>query len=325
MAASQGYQQDFIGTGFSVPFPKLSAVQKKDIAGPTGVASGELTYLHFSIFLSKKRRFPYFTATNIDGTLFKKAGRSDKWILDPRVTDFQYGNSLYSAPHSDYDKGHMTKREDPQWGDTVAIAQQAADATFHFANSVPQVPELNRQEWKQLEDYILDKECVPSHLKICVFTGPVLKDDDPVFVSKVNNQDVLIPTLFWKVVYYTNDGKSLSKVGFLMGQENLLRDKGIVNPIRTKKLVDTHLPGLKKHFTDFKDAETYQVNMATIENLTGLTFPPGDEPKKDNRPIQLIIKQVEMKEDHTKSILGSTGKAQSLNGGNFRYEGILLR
>jgi endonuclease G len=219
----------------------------------------------------------------------------------------------------------MTKREDPQWGSTAAEAKAAAKSTFHFCNCCPQVADLNQQEWKLLEDYILDKESVPDKLFINVFTGPVLKTDDPIFVSAVNDEDVLIPTLFWKVVYYSNDGKKLSKVGFLMGQGNLLKQRGIIKPQVTKKFFAKHLPEAAEHFNNFKDAQTYQVSLSTIEKLSGLKFPAAKQPYKDPRPIPLVIKAVEMKEDLPQAKTKAGVKKQALSYANYRYKGIVLR
>ena len=333
MASTIGFKPDFIGKDLVVNFPKLSAAQKKDIAPVTGSTTGEIQYPHFSVFLSKSRKFPFFAATNINGDLFKKVtrktifpGGKDVWNVDSRAKDHQWNNDLYvKAPKGNFDRGHMAKREDPQWGATRAEAKVAAKSTFHFCNCAPQVADLNQREWKQLEDYILERESVPGKLFISVFTGPVLKPDDPIFVSKVKNEDVLIPTLFWKVVYYTNDGKKLSKVGFLMGQENLLRKRGIVKPQTAKKFFATHLPKEKEHFNNFEDAQTYQVNLSTIEKLTGLKFPAAKQPYKDKRPIPLVIEMVELKEDHQLAKTAAGMPGQPLNYANYRYGGIVLR
>lgn len=333
MATSIGYKSDFIGRDLSVGLPKLNASQSKDVAPVTGNTSGEIQFPHFSVVLCKSRKLPFFAATNINGDLFKKVtrksifpGGKDIWNVDERAKDHQWNNNLYvKAAMSNFDRGHMSKREDPQWGATKEEAKKAAKSTFHFCNCAPQLADLNQREWKQLEDYILERESVPGKLLINVFTGPVLKPDDPIFVTKVNNEDVLIPTLYWKVIFYTNDGKKLSKVGFLMGQENLLRKRKIVKPQAAKILFAKHLAKEKEFFNDFKDAQTYQVNLATIEKLSGLKFPAAKQPYKDKRPIPLIIKEVEVKEDvpMAKAKAGSTD--QPLNYANYRYEGIVLR
>ncbi len=256
-----------------------------------------LTYPHFSVALSKLRKLPLYAAVNIDGKKFQEINRtalfggSDRWSVDPRADEYQWGNDLYSASGSEFDKGHMVKREDPQWGENLEQATEAARSTFYFSNCAPQVGDLNRKEWRSLEDYILKKESSQNKLKINVFTGPVLSENDPVFVTPVKGEQVQIPTLFWKVVYFTNDDHTLNRVGFLMGQKKLLFKNNIV---REK---EEELEGVvirPKLFDDYEDAATYQVNINLIEQLTGLTFSQAKDPYKDSRSVKMVLKQVEL-------------------------------
>ena len=75
--------------------------------------------------------------------------------------------------------------------------------------------------------------------RVSVFTGPVLKEDDPIFVTEVDGESVQIPVLFWKLVYYVNhtEGK-LCRAGFLVGQEELLRKDGIIHPKVKSRQID---------------------------------------------------------------------------------------
>lgn len=293
-----GYKVSFIDDTLPVAFPKFSREHINDLVISDRNKTGEIKYLHFSIFLSKSRRFPFFTATNINGELFKKIPRKqvfpsgrDEWSIDERIEEFQWGQNLYDAKRSDFQRGHMTKREDPQWGESIDIAREAAQQTFFFSNAVPQLGDLNTEDWGKLETYILSRESVPNKLKVSVFTGPVLSMADPIFVTAVNDQEVQLPTLFWKVVYYTNDGESLSRVAFLMGQEKLLLERGIafrrVSPLEAVEF-------LPDHFQDFEDREIYQVNISTIEKLTKLKFAEALEPYQDKRPLKLIIDKVQV-------------------------------
>ncbi len=293
-----GYEPTFLGRRLKVALPQPGDAQKKDLAPVSGSRRALLHYPHYSVVLSRQRKFPVFTAVNINSKAFRAlrrdslfAGGTDRWERDDRARDFQWGDELYSGLNTDFDKGHLVKREDPQWGKDDAIAALAARATFFYTNCVPQLPELNRQEWRNLEDYILKKESAPSKLKVNVFTGPVLSEQDPVFVRPIKGQEVQIPTLFWKVVYFTADGKTLSRVAFLMGQKNLLFERRIVREKETELESVVRDPFL---FTDFKDAAAYQVNIASVEKLTGLSFAPALEPYKDSRAAEIIMRQVEV-------------------------------
>jgi len=289
-----GYDPLFLD--HQVSMPQLNIDQIKDTAVVPGNEANVLDYVNYSLKFSVSRGFPFFTASNIDGYNFKKAPRKDSWRKDSRVpADSQWGAELYQAAKSDFDKGHMTKREDVQWGESVAIASKAADSTFYYTNAVPQFAKLNQQIWRSLEDYILHTEARKRDLKISVFTGPVLSKKDPFFVTKVKGRDVQIPLLFWKVVIYPDRHGELFRAGFLMSQSSLLFEHQIVHASITEALKKDEQV-IHELFMEFENAATYQVNIETIEKLTGFTLPAAHERFKDERPIELILQEIDVKE-----------------------------
>jgi endonuclease G len=294
-----GYTENFLIK--PVKLPKLGMLQKVDTV-KLDDGSDVLPYVNYSVTLSASRRFPFFTASNIDGNLFKKVSRKDNWRNDPRVhNDYQWGKELYKAPKSDFDKGHMTKREDVQWGQTDEEAIAAADSTFYYTNAVPQHAKLNQKIWRSLEDYILHKETKENGMKISVFTGPVLSKQDPYFVTPVNEVNIQIPLLFWKVVVFAKANGELYRVGFLMSQSSLLYENGIVEEAVEEKLVE-ELTEADQLFLNFKDAETYQVNISTIEKLSNLTMPGAHDVYTDDRNIKLILQEVDVKESFSEDM-----------------------
>ena len=287
-----GYSDQFLGPGRLVPLPQLNPNQQTDLAPVTGTTDHIARYANYSVALSRSRGFPFYTASNIDGILFKKAPRTNNWRKDARIDKaFQWGTELYSADKSDFDKGHMVKREDVQWGNTLLDARNAADSTFFYTNAVPQHHSLNGLIWADLEDYILHDESVEDQQRIAVFTGPVLSAADPEFVTPVRNKAIRLPILFWKVVVFAKADGSLNRVGFLMGQKKLLQKHGIIKP----EPIERRVTPQADLFMQFEDADTYQVNLATIEFLTGLTLPPATDLYQDDRPIKLIVDIVDIR------------------------------
>jgi endonuclease G len=288
-----GYQEHFLDLENAVQLPKLTKTQRKDVATVAGTTDNVAHYVNYSAVICKSRKFPYFTASNIDGTLFKKVNRKDNWRKDPRIDEAsQWGPELYKASHSDFDKGHMTKREDVQWGSTVLDATNAADSTFYYTNAVPQHAKLNQRIWADLEDYILHSEAVADSLRICVFTGPVLSDKDPVFVTPVKGVRLQLPFLFWKVVVFQKSDGKLYRTGFLMGQKSLLESHGIVEVVAEREVIT----GEDLLFMQFEEADTFQVNIAMIEQLTGLTLPTATDSYKDSRPVKLVVEEVNVRD-----------------------------
>jgi endonuclease G len=288
----KGFNPDFLlddKVKEKVSYPALSRRRESDLTPVKYNNKSYIDYLNFSVQLSASRKFPIFTASNIDGQLFKKAERAPGWKKDKRFLKYQWGTELYGSKKSDFDKGHMTKREDVQWGKTSDLAKKAADSTFYYTNAVPQHKELNQQIWKSLEDYILNTETRKKSLKICVFTGPVLSKNDPLFVTFVKGERILLPTIFWKVVIYPKEDGKLYRVGFMMSQKRLLVENGIVEEL--KRAAPT---AEDKIFMQFDDAATYQVNISLIENITDLTMPEAIDSYKDNRNIKLVLDEIEI-------------------------------
>jgi endonuclease G len=282
----QGYDEKFISNQ-TVPLPNLSTEQNDDLVSDDE-GNKVIKYINYSLQQSASHKFPFYTATNIDGIQFKKVPRKDNWRKDKRIPkEFQFGKELYSAPKSNFDKGHMTKREDVQWGETLGIALNAANSTFYYTNAVPQHKDLNRNIWRSLEDYILHTETKQNELRICVFTGPVLSSSNPYFVTPISGKQIQIPSLFWKVIVFQKEDGNLYRVGFMMSQNKLLQGNHIIEELES----DDPL------FMQFKDADTYQVNISLIEDITGLKIPKAIDSYTDTRNTKLILEEIDIDPD----------------------------
>jgi endonuclease G len=268
-----GYNAAFLGSKFRIKFPVLNADQKKDLLKFNG-SKFRLDYIHYSAVMSKTRRLAFFTAVNIDGNTWQDNSREGSWDEDPRIAvEDQLGRTLYSAKKSDFDKGHLVRREDPEWG-TKDLSLKAGANTFWYPNAAPQHEKLNRRIWGELEANILHLGADEENLKVNVFTGPVLAPTDGMFVTKVKDKEIQIPNLYWKVVVWTKSNGKAYAVGFLMSQEKFLIDAGIIKKplvVNKKKLGKLKDEDIFEHL-EFKDGKTYQVKLDEIEKLTGLSF-----------------------------------------------------
>lgn len=237
---SYGYDPAFLGAGFEVPFPAIVGDLAEDVLTLRDGGT-VLNYTHFSLVMSKTRKLPVFTAVNIDGGQLQELKRTkDVWYFDPRIekTD-QYGPELYDS--NDLDRGHLVRRLDPVWGDE---AHEANEDTFHFTNCSPQHKNLNQKTWLNLEDYV-GKNAKKFGFKVSVFTGPVFRGDDRVYRGQYR-----IPAEFWKLVVMVKDDGTLSATAYLQTQKNLIDNLEFA----------------------YGACKTYQVPVATIEELTGLDF-----------------------------------------------------
>lgn len=294
-----GYSEKFLD-GVQVHLPDLrsdKAIVFQQVRQPQDKFL--LNYINYSVLQNPIRRFPFYTASNIDGKLFKEitrkelfGGKGDKWKKDESIDDtFQYGNELYTAHMSNFDKGHLTKREDVQWGETLEEAIAAAESTFHFTNAIPQLDRLNRGIWRKIEDYILHQEVLKNNMKISLFTGPIFLEDDPNFVTRVKGKVVKLPVLFWKVIFYIKDNE-LHRTAFLTGQRKLMLKRGIIRGRVSRGAAKKEDNG---PFMNFGEANTYQVNVDFVERYSGLKFQEAIENYKEKIPAKIIIDKVNVR------------------------------
>lgn len=233
-----GYVEDFLGE-FVVPWPEPRGRRARDVQ-PLDDGSQLLAYSHFSVMMSKSRRIAICVGVNISGGESVKIERTaDKWALDGRLpVECQVGEDLYAD--NLLDRGHLVRREDPNWGGDAATANED---TFHFTNCAPQMAAFNQKTWLSLEDYVL-KNTRQWKERVTVFSGPVFREDDRDY------RGVLIPTAFWKVVVFLSDDLKPSATAYMIDQSR-------------------ELGSLEAAFGRFK---TYQRSIARIEELTDLDF-----------------------------------------------------
>lgn len=245
-ADREGYDEGFLGNGFEVPLPEASSDRRKaDLLkyDNDGKKDHILRYEHFSLAMSKARRMCIFSAVNIDGKFKKTKIDRTPWRTDPRIpNDAQIIKECYGNPPK-FSRGHMTRREDPIWGTETQRARGNADS-MTVTNATPQMQSFNAPVWLALEDYALG-HAREDKMRISVFTGPILRSNDPVKFG------VKVPVQFWKIIVFIHDDTGeLTATGYRMSQSD-------------------HLPEEEFVFGEF---ETAQLPIKKIERLTGLSF-----------------------------------------------------
>ena len=189
-----------------------------------------------------------FGAVNIDG-LSEKADVNSRtgWIYDPRIPRSKQikGECYGREQDGKFSRGHMTRREDPNWGELV-IAEAANRDTFHVTNACPQWQPFNAGVWLGLEDYALHN-ARERDIRISVITGPIFTADDPIFFG------VAVPLSFWKIIAFIhNQTRHLSATGYML---------------RAELPEERDLEGYP-----FGPYKTYQRAIGEIEELTYLSF-----------------------------------------------------
>lgn len=254
----KGYQASFLGKGdLEVGLPHLDSALEAMAAPLLHPKDGNrftLHYHNYSVVMHKERRLPIFSAANVSfANRFDMNRPADVWRRDPRIlAEYQLENWYYVR--NNFDRGHMTRREDLEFGSKPAVALASAADTCHWTNCVPQHARFNQNKeiWQGIERYVLERSILEGEVNAQIITGPILDDGDPDY------REVQYPVQFWKVVAAVTPKKRLFATAYIASQEEVIAQYGIET---------TEVP--------FGPYKTFQTRIEEIERLTGLTFVCG--------------------------------------------------
>jgi endonuclease G len=254
-ALRSGFDRAFLP--FTVGARTFTSTRRKDLARLNDEIA--IPYCHFTVWLSKSRRYPLCVAWNIDASRFvrlnRKSFRTDRRgdLENHQLTDRLYVNNPL-------DKGHIARRADLCWGSKTEAELGNFDS-FFFSNIAPQHQSFNQSGntdidpeggvWGRLENTIFDSEA-PHDLKVSLMGGPVFCRTDPVFEQ--NGETCRIPKAFWKVVAFTDDADGQEKVfGFYLTQAEAIE-------------------GLVPEGIDLSEWVWARITLADLEEKTGVRF-----------------------------------------------------
>ncbi|MCA1510185.1 DNA/RNA non-specific endonuclease [Bradyrhizobium sp. NBAIM01] len=230
-ADREGYDRRFLGV--NVPFPTMKAQPRfgRALRVPRPARprdTTELRYHRFSIIMNERRRIAYVSACNVNFNPPESVSRDEggqSWRLDPRIDpQDQLGASYYND--NDYDKGHLTRRDDAAWGSDKEDALAANWDTFHYTNAAPQHYLLNRSTdftgadldlWGDLENFI-SEQGGQQRTRLSVFNGPIFGDRD----KKLD--DARVPWAFFKIVIWRDRNERPGAIGFVLSQRDLIEN-----------------------------------------------------------------------------------------------------
>lgn len=241
-AAGIGLNTNFLVTPIKRPTP--SAQIAEDLVQLDG--SLVVDYTHFSLALSRSRKFARWVGWNDDGTHLQLLSRTGiNFTKDPRIpAEVQAGNDLYADNR--LDRGHLARRADLTWG-TSTEAQQANKDSFTFTNITPQMEDFNQSAqaglWGRLENALYEDVEIDD-LRASVFAGPVLRDEDQHY------RGYQLPSEYWKIILFEQAGQ-LTARPFLLTQN--------LDQLQVLMALD--------------EFRVYQVAVTEVEERTGLMFP----------------------------------------------------
>ncbi len=235
-----GYRPDFLDLddGEKVNLPKLTSAGENAVS-TLDDGSSDLKYHKFSVVMHKLRRLALFTACNVDWRKSVRLidgrkpsrreltglaeGVQEQWVTDPRIPEgHQLPDVFFTKDDAKFDKGHLIRRDDVCWGSSFDDIQKSNGDTYHTTNCSPQVLGFNRSaggvdNWGDLENLV---QSATKAEKVCVFSGPVLAEDDRFFPGRDDHGavSVRIPRAFWKIIVANASGKPAA-YGFVLEQD----------------------------------------------------------------------------------------------------------
>jgi endonuclease G, mitochondrial len=270
----KGYRDSFLSRKVKVDTNLLPASRLKLLPKVENNPDGVLHYSHHSVYYNKKRKVPFFAASNIDGSLrIPIKQRKGNFHPDPRIDEAvqlnQHGfyNLIRGGKETEFEIGHMAAYNEMHWGKNAEQARLFGYETFHFTNSVPQAQRLNSGLWSKLESDIFARIPVTKNHKACVFTGPVIKADDPVYTKDPHFQ---VPLLFWKVMVFRWKNKVMA-TAFMMSHEKKLNEDGLLIKKKVPRKI-TRKAVKPADLLNFKYKQPFQVSLQLLQKQTGLHF-----------------------------------------------------
>lgn len=140
--------------------------------------------------------------------LVERESRNDRFVPNPAL-DVSLAVTTDEYKGSGWDRGHMCPAGDNRWH------WRAMDESFYMTNICPQNHNLNRGDWKELEEACRRWAAAEPVYIVC---GPVLYET-PKYGYIGNRFRIRIPDAFFKVVLTGIRGGSPRAIGFLFANE----------------------------------------------------------------------------------------------------------
>jgi len=154
------------------------------------------------------------------------------FIIDPSIKTGSAKPSDYIK--SGYDRGHLCPAADNKW------SLQAMKDSFYMSNMSPQMPELNRVVWSNLEEQV--RQWAIEFGTVYVATGPILPGENTH--KHIGKEEVTVPDKFYKVILAA--GTHPMAIGYVISN------------------IDSLLP-----------FEQYQCSVDEVEKISGINFFPA--------------------------------------------------
>ena len=186
----------------------------------------------YTVSYNEELKLPNWVAWTLVPERFEdNVSRTGDFLPDPEL-DGDDCVTTDDYKHSGYDRGHMCPAADNKWD------EQAMRESFYMTNICPQHHNLNRGDWKELEDAC--REWTNQNRILYVVCGPIIYNSRH---KTIGERHVVVPEAFYKVVLSLTPPKA---IGFVY-----------------------------KNTSGNKPLDSYVISVDQVERLTGIDFISG--------------------------------------------------
>ena len=183
---------DVSGEPNKYELPKLQSSRSEKVVHHTG----------YSVSFNTDWRIPNWVAYEL--TADEVAGtepRGKNFVPDPQILQ---SPSTDDYKNSGYDRGHMAPAADMKW------SKQAMDESFYTSNICPQNKNLNKGDWKDLEE--LARVIATQYGSLYICCGPIVTNTS----NTIGLNKIVVPQSFYKVFLRKKNNGAWSSIGFVM-------------------------------------------------------------------------------------------------------------
>jgi endonuclease G len=186
-------------------FPYISFTQTYSLnkVDPGSNSINYVNHTFYEIGYHAKYHLPAWTFYSLTKEHLELANleRNGSFVKDPLLTEVQAKNNDYAA--SGFDKGHLVPCED------MSFSEQAMHETFYYSNCAPQTTELNRGEWKVLEE--LSRQWGKEYGEVIVISGPVFSKN----MKTLGENKIPVPDSFYKIIV-RHEAQAYKAIAFIL-------------------------------------------------------------------------------------------------------------
>ena len=183
------------------------AISIKNVLYPAPLKSTPEQILYrkgYTVSYNKETKIPNWVAWELTPEkLIERESRTDKFMPDPDLPESQ-AVTTDDYKRSGMDRGHMCPAGDNRWH------WKAMQESFYMTNICPQNHNLNRGDWKELEEAC--RLWAKKEGKIYIVCGPVLYRQKHRTIGKKHK--ITVPEAFFKVILCTNSNPPKA-IGFI--------------------------------------------------------------------------------------------------------------